>query len=268
MKTKIKNYIIKYKKLLLLDMLKNKRISPFIKWESLVNDLKKANCFGEIFSIIYSNDKHYFYYYCSKSNSYEIISFFNLLKDKITKIISENFIYFYNGLFEDSKQKINTLIYNELNFEDYINFSDLYNSLNLDYKSLNKSFEFISIFELISNKINDEKFLDNLEENFGVYLEVENFIDELKNKGEMLIKDKYSILEKYEIFLIFELNSLLSCNQLNFNNFIENSYLKNIYKENMNKELNLFKMREKYIHDIKNIKNKIKFGDKEKTKKK
>ena len=68
------------------------------------------------------------------------------------------------------------------------------------------------MFDFLRDKILSHNFLDNLENNFGICLDSEKFIEEVKSKN---IDDKYikDILKKYDLFSFEELYLLNYFNQ-------------------------------------------------------
>ena len=81
-----------------------------------------------------------------------------------------------------------------MKFSDYLNITDL-------NKFKSKSKEFFRIFEMLREKIIAEKFLDDLENNFGIYLDSENFVKELYNENDLSFMDKYNNLKKIWVIL-------------------------------------------------------------------
>ena len=192
------HYIMEYKNLAYLELFKNKNISDFIDVNSLTKDLKKSNLFYGIFNLIDIDLKSY--YDSEKERLFIIVH-----KEQLIKKISENFLGFYYSLDLKLKQKINVILFKELNFSNYIKKNDLYIWLNFKFNALDKSYKFISVFLFLREKILNERFMNKLEENFGVCLEAEYLINELKNIGDSFYMDKYETLKKYNLFSIMEL---------------------------------------------------------------
>ena len=66
--------------------------------------------------------------------------------------------------------------------------------------------------------------MENLEINFGVYLDSENFIELIKNKKEETIFEKFKILKTYDIFSVMELIALNSFYQNYLSEYLVNRY--------------------------------------------
>ena len=142
MKNKIKSYILQYKTPIISYIFKTEIIYHLFYESSFVEDLKKFNLFDEIFSTaVYPGLKDNYY-------SNETILIFNFLKGKIIQIIERNFIDFYNSLYDESRKEINKIIFNKLNFSDYLYIRHLGHS-----NTFGKSFEFISVFQLLREKL-------------------------------------------------------------------------------------------------------------------
>ena len=262
-KTRIQSYMEKYKNFVFLELFKNKIIYDFIDIDLLIKDLKRFHLFDAIFSLI---NKELEYFFISKKERL----IFNIIKGKFITKIRKDFIGFYNSLDLKLKQKINVILFYGLNFSDYVNKTELYNSQNLKFNVLDKSYEFISVFLFLREKIINERFMNELEENFGVCLEAEYLIDELKKIGDSLYMDKYNTLKEYNLFSIMELITLDSlyknkCKEIDIYGAL------NIYKNKDNIAYKIFKnlmVEEKYIvkNKTKSIKKQIRINYKEKIK--
>ena len=159
---------------------------------------------------------HYFYFVD------QMLVFF--IKDKIINEIIKDNKSFYKILKKLIKVYITPTQFLELDFSKYFNVSKLYTSLNSDFDLLDKSYEFISTFQIIKETIFSNNFLENLEKNFGVYLDSENFIELIKNKKEATIFEKFKILKTYDIFSVMELIALNSFYQNYLLEYLENRY--------------------------------------------
>ena len=265
MKKKIKNYILQYKTSIISYIFKTKIIDNIFNIGSLIKDLKKFNLLDGIFSAVYSELKGY---------STETILYFNFLKEEIIQKMEKNFIDFYNSLYTGLKEKINKIIFNKINILDYFNMSYL-----IDSNTLNKSYEIISVFHLLREKLISEDFLKNLENNFGIYLESNNFVEELKNKIYSNTLKKSNILEIYDLFSIKELNILDSLYRKKFEGNNNNGFSRiNSYyycfKRYLfhdiplfNKEIDNLIRKEKFKYNMKHIKKEMKVCNKEKVQK-
>ena len=118
--------------------------------------------------------------------------------------------------------------------------------------------------------------MQNLENNFGVYLESDIFVEELKNKLDSNTIEKSSILEIYDLFSIRELDVLSSLYQRQFNyySFGASPYFYKVdyfyyhkVKYNFYKEIDNLIRKDKPKYIMKHIKKEIKVNNKEKVRK-
>ena len=255
---------MKFKNLIFLKLFKEEKLSSFMKKELFIKDLKKNNISDKIFSQLIQEMINELYptrenfYFSEYPSDFLIKTFF--IRDKIIEIIDNKFIWFYESLDEKLKQKINSILFKELNFSNYIDISDT-------YRSLNKSYEFISISQFLREKILNNKFIIDLENNFGIYLNDKNFIDEIKKKRDTIINDKTNILKNYNIFSITEMIVLLSLEKKpvkkKFNKeslfdfyYKENNFLFKLFKNLTTEEFEKsYKKKEKKKRD--NVKTKL-----------
>ena len=262
MKNKIKSYILQYKTPIISYIFKTEIIYLLFYEGSFVEDLKKFNLFDEIFSTaVYPGLKDNYY-------SNETILIFNFLKGKIIQIIERNFIDFYNSLYDESRKEINKIIFNKLNFSDYLYIRHLGDS-----NTFGKSYEFILVFQLLREKIHSENFLQNLENNFGVYLESDILVEEIKKKLDSNTIEKSNILEIYDLFSIKELDVLASLYQRQFSyysfgvspnfNKVDYFYYYKV-KNNFYKKIEYLIRIDKPKYILKHIKKEIKVNNKEK----
>ena len=218
LKEKIKKYIRILKNIILLQLLDQDKIYYYINKNLLIKDLKKYNIFDNLIRLIIEEYKSYHYFYFVD----QMLVFF--IKDKIINEIIKDNKSFYKILKKLIKVYITPTQFLELDFSKYFNVSKLYTSLNSDFDLLDKSYEFISTFQIIKETIFSNNFLENLEKNFGVYLDSENFIELIKNKKEATIFEKFKILKTYDIFSVMELIALNSFYQNYLLEYLENRY--------------------------------------------
>ena len=218
LKEKIKKYIRILKNIILLQLLDQDKIYYYINKNLLIKDLKKYNIFDNLIRLIIEEYKSYHYFYFVD----QMLVFF--IKDKIINEIIKDNKSFYKILKKLIKVYITPTQFLELDFSKYFNVSKLYTSLNSDFDLLDKSYEFISTFQIIKETIFSNNFLENLEKNFGVYLDSENFIEIKKNKKEATIFEKFKILKTYDIFSVMELIALNSFYQNYLLEYLENRY--------------------------------------------
>ena len=120
---------------------------------------------------------------------------------------------------------------------------------------------------MLREKIIAEKFLDDLENNFGIYLDSENFVKELYNENDLSFMDKYNNLKKYELFSIIEKNILLQFYQGQYknlyNSFDNFSIIKCLLSNNYND-----KFLDQFLFPLKFILSQVYFIDRHKKEKK
>ena len=175
---KIKNYIVIYKDFIFMKLFKNEDINKYIEEELLTKDLKKNKLFDQIFYIIFN--------YLKKNNLFSteeklILLFeYDMIKNEFENTIGMKFIKFYHTLNIKIQKEIDKLLLTKLHFADYINIFKIYEEKNTDtYKYIN-GYEIASKLEILRAKIFEQNFLDKLEENFGIYFDCSNFIEQLK----------------------------------------------------------------------------------------
>ena len=117
------------------------------------------------------------------------------------------FINLYHSLKSEIKQKINVLLLTKLNFSNYIDIFKLKEKKNLKIFLIDNNYNIASKFELLKTKIFNENVSDKLEENFGIYLDSENFIEELKRGIKIKINEKMKILKNSVFNPLIEINS-------------------------------------------------------------
>ena len=227
LKEEIKKYIRILKNIILLQLLDQDKIYYYINKNLLIKDLKKYNIFDNLIRLIIEEYKSYHYFYFVD----QMLVFF--IKDKIINEIIKDNKSFYKILKKLIKVYITPTQFLELDFSKYFNVSKLYTSLNSDFDLLDKSYEFISAFQIIKETIFSNNFLENLEKNFGVYLDSENFIELIKNKKEATIFEKFKILKTYDIFSVMELIALNSFYQNYLSEYLVNRYTF-LYREKNN----------------------------------
>jgi len=145
----------------------------------------------------------------------------------IKKEMKNSFLELYSFLTFDEKNSIKDILIEKSNFSKCLNINeDLKKSklLNSEFTLSKKTYEYIYLLDFLLEKIKNEKFIDNLENNFGVCLETEQYIEEFKNKT-LDEKSIINILNKYNLFSIEELNLL---NDIYQNRFYFTKYIEGI----------------------------------------
>ena len=245
--TKIKNYE-KYKNFVFLKLFENKKIDRYIKVDLLIKDLKKFNLFDEFLDIIFQY--LYDHFFSTKGKLLCLLKY-----DKIKDIF---------------------LFFTKLNFSNYIYDFKLNLKVHHNICSINNNYEIASKLELLRAKIFDEEVIDKLEENYGIYLDSANFIEELKSKRKIRDRAKIKFLKNSVFNPIIKINSYYSmykkCNKrlssiwnnyefdslYNFNSF-RNNFEESLYKEIIDL---FYTYKKKKINKIKEIK----INEKEKIK--
>ena len=271
---KFDNLITKIKNKLYISLLDRDNLS-FIDKTKLNIDIKKNNLDDKIGYIIFKGLKYHWilvydvkYYFMEK----DIIN-------AITEELNTHFIELYSILHESDKNCIKNILIEQTNISKYLNINALtekFKSLNPDLKISEEIYKFISLFDLLREKILSQNYMEELEKNFGVCLDTERYIEEIKNKT---LDDEYimNILKKYNLFSFDELYLLNYYCQKGFY-FMENmTYIKHsryhpysdIYLNMMfePKIFDAFKNIYSKLRNLKHVKtkkekNKIKYKDK------
>ena len=225
LKKGFETYIKKLNNLILLNLFDNKNNYTFINKDLLIRDLKLYNLFDKIVDIIFLESNFLFY-----EEKYLILS--EILRNKIIKQMKEDFFSLYLKLDKEIKQKIKKIFINELNISNYIDINTLLSSIRSDFNSMNKEYETISVFFALKEKIFSKNFINDLESNFGIYLNSESFIECLKSKKANYLDIK-NLLIKYDlisIMNIIKLKSFGNCENNNDNDS-NNGFIKYYYND-------------------------------------
>ena len=249
------NYIAKYKNFIFLKLFENGKIDEYILVDSLIKDLKKFNLFDEILHIII------FYLYenfFSTRGKLLCLVKYDKIKDKLKNMINKmKFINFYHSLNSKIKQKINILLFTKLNFSDYINDIRLNLEINDVFYFFNNRYKIASKLDILRTKIFSENVFDKLEENFGIYFDSANLIEELKT--EIKIKNKKKFFKNNDFIPLIELNIYYSiykiCNE-RWSSFIDFNFFTNYFEESLYKEVVdiFYSYKKKKINKIREIK--------------
>jgi len=206
-KEDMKNLILRNKnnRLYLEEFEKNKDFK-MNRLDEFNQDIKDKNIYKEIIDII-STDKGYLeHIFLGKEKARELAE----------KRISQSFKRLFLECSREGKDKLKDIILKNLYFPDYFQqvlqknielydkfkVNELLKDLsgNVKEEFLSRAFEsqkgnkllFITFFA--QKKIEEEGFLDNLEKNYGVYLDVDNFIQEMNQKSSE-IKSFQALME-------------------------------------------------------------------------
>jgi hypothetical protein len=196
-KAKMKSMILKDKKD--YSCIKYFGIDPDFKMRRLGlfnEDLKKKGIFQQVVNIIKSDPKFKEQYV--EDGDYEYYA-----ESDIKERMNISFKKLFNQCTYDSKRKLGDLILKNLNFSSYFDlptnfeiYDSLYDNLRVDellqdknIKDMDKILEYafksqkgnsLLIISFFAQKKTEEKgFLEELEKNYGIYLDVDNFIKEM-----------------------------------------------------------------------------------------
>ena len=174
-----------------LNKLKNEPNFQIRFYDKFIDDLNRLKLFDQIVDIISNDQKYLDSLIIGKDDA----------KKQVTSSMERNFKKLYRLCSEESQNNIKKIIFDNLNFSDYFQYEDdeLYNDLkiseilrdeNLKNKDeiIQKAFEsqrgnkLLIITFFAQKKIEEKGFLEQLEKNYGVYLEVDEFIKDMNKK--------------------------------------------------------------------------------------
>ena len=179
MNDQLNNYIKKLKNLLCLKLFEKEKFY-FKNPKSFINDLKRNKLFDKIVDIIFLNSDYLLLY-----NKQSLLNISEIIRNRIIKQMNINFKDLYTNLNDQIKKKIQKILMNEVNFSSYLNLNSIPSLLKekgiyADFFSY--SSKFISIFDFFRQKILDKNFLNELEKNFGIFMNNEPFIEQLNQR--------------------------------------------------------------------------------------
>ena len=159
--------------------------------DKFIADLNRLKLFDQIVDII-SKDKKYLE---------SIVVGKDSAKQQIINNMSQNFKSLFRGCGDDSRNQIKKIITDNLDFSDYFfelvdsrynNFqvSDILRDGNIKNKDeivqtlfdSQRGNKLLIITFFAQKKIEEKGFLEELEKNYGIYLEVDDFIEEMQKK--------------------------------------------------------------------------------------
>ena len=161
--------------------------------------------------------------------------------------MNNDFKKLYALLQGEVKIKIKKILMDNLDFSKYFNLDLLgFNHIYL-FTKYDRIYKIFLLFSILKNEINEENFFKNLENNYGIYSESEDFIEEINNEYKRN-KNKFlkEIFYKYpDLDNIKELIILYYCLEESDNSmysyiYHNNTYSDYIMEKNINK-LSFFK---------------------------
>lgn len=173
--------------------------------DKFIADLNNLKLFDQIVDIINKDEKFLESVVVGKEN----------IKQQIINSMSQNFKKLFCGCGEDGRNQIKKIISENLDFSDYFivvdsrydNFqvSDILKEENIKNKeeivetlfNSQRGNKLLIITFFAQKKVEEKGFLEELEKNYGIYLEVDDFIEEMQKKLEE-IKTFKQLLEYVE----------------------------------------------------------------------
>ena len=186
-----------------LNKLKNEPNFQIRFIDKFMDDLKRLKLLEQIVDIISKDEKYLSSLILGRDDA----------KEQINHNIEKNFKKIFIKCSEECQNNIKKMIFDNLNFSDYFEYEDdeLYNELKIgeilkDDVLKNKDEIVKAAFEsqrgnklliitfFAQKKIEEKGFLEQLEKNYGIYLEVDDFIKDM-NKQLEEIKTYKQLLE-------------------------------------------------------------------------
>ena len=186
-----------------LNKLKNEPNFQIRFIDKFMDDLKRLKLLDQIVDIISKDEKYLSSLILGRDDA----------KEQVNHNIEKNFKKIFIKCSEEGQNNIKKLIFDNLNFSDYFEYEDdeLYNELKIgeilkDDVLKNKDEIVKAAFEsqrgnklliitfFAQKKIEEKGFLEQLEKNYGIYLEVDDFIKDM-NKQLEEIKTYKQLLE-------------------------------------------------------------------------
>ena len=221
----LNNYIKKLKNLLCLKLFEKEKFY-FKNPKSFINDLKRNKLFDKIVDIIFLNSDYLLLY-----NKQSLLNISEIIRNRIIKQMNINFKDLYTNLNDQIKKKIQKILMNEVNFSSYLNLNSIPSLLKEKeiYDFFSYSSKFISIFDFFRQKILDKNFLNELEKNFGIFMNNEPFIEQL-NQRKKNWENSESIIKTF--LGDKNLNSIKNLIHLYYLNLILGKYSSNYVRYN------------------------------------
>ena len=186
-----------------LNKLKNERNFQIRFEEKFIDDLNRLKLFDQIVDIISKDEKYLDSLLTGKDNA----------REQVINTMNKNFKRLFCNCSEEGQKNIKKIIFDNLNFADYFEYEDdgLYNDLKIGEilkddiltnkdEIVKEAFDsqrgnkLLIITFFAQKKIEEKGFLEQLEKNYGIYLEVDDFIKDMNKKLEE-IKTYKQLLE-------------------------------------------------------------------------
>ena len=186
-----------------LNKLKNERNFQIRFYDKFIDDLNRLKLFDQIVDIISKDEKYLDSLITGRDNA----------KEQAINAMNKNFKRLFSLCSEEGQKNIKKIIFDNLNFADYFEYEDdeLYNDLKIGEilkddiltnkdEIVKEAFDsqrgnkLLIITFFAQKKIEEKGFLEQLEKNYGVYLEVDDFIKDMNKKLEE-IKTYKQLLE-------------------------------------------------------------------------
>jgi ubiquitin-protein ligase len=157
--------------------------------------LHKLGIFDEIVDIISNDENILFEYYGDR----------NYTKNMVIKRMTQSFKRLFNECYQHNRDKLKKIILEKMNFSIFFERElneikeDIYNGMKIEellkdenIKNMDEISEYafesqrgnklLLITFFAQKKIEEKDFMENLEKNYGVFLEIDHFVKEMKNK--------------------------------------------------------------------------------------
>ena len=152
-------------------------------------ELHNKNIFHKVINTI-ANDKNFLWNYNNN---------FNYAKRSAENRITQSFKKLYNECSDWGRNRLNNIIKENMRFGDFFIEDEKDIRTGLYYAcQVDQINQLLLITFLVLNKLGEQGFMDELEKNYGIYLEVDAFFLDMKKK----LKDIKSYKELYEFIKV------------------------------------------------------------------
>ena len=228
---KLEKYLNKNKNKLYLDLFNSIEEFTMNKSELFIDDLFKYDIFYKIVDLI-SFNKEYL-----KKHNWQISK--NSRK-KIIKKMMNNFKEIYGECNYELYKKIDQLLIENLNINEYFDIKE-YLLYHIDNEQVSENYNLFLIFYILKGKMRQKNFIKKLEENYGVFLNADNYIKEINeiiNISNNFLKNMLNYNKYFGKVFIKNLNDLI---------FLKNKKIKSKMKSYEKKEESIYASLSKLI---------------------